>query len=133
MSGSAPAGTDWFALSRRELLVLAIGVGLVLGVVGLVRGCQAIWGSDEVAISEAGEVLPLPARININTAGVHELTMLPRIGGKTAEAIVEYRRANGPFASFDDLQKVKGVGPSTIEAIRPHAMCAPVPKAPAED
>ena len=133
MSNSSPAGTDWFALSRRELLVLAIGVGLVLAVVGVVRGAQAIWGSGRVTVSEAGEALPLPARIDVNSAGVHELAMLPRIGEKTAEAIVEYRTANGPFGSFDELQKVRGVGPATIEAIRPHAMCVPVPEAPAEE
>jgi competence protein ComEA len=86
-----------------------------------------------VTISEAGDALPLPARIDINSAGVHELSMLPRIGAKTAEAIVEYRSAHGPFASFDDLQKVRGVGPATVEAIRPHAMCAPAPAAPAEE
>jgi competence protein ComEA len=133
MSANTPAGTDWFALSRRELLVLAVGVGLVLGIVALVRGAHAIWGAEEVRISETGEALPIPARIDINTAGVHELAMLPRIGEKTAGAIVEYRRANGPFASFEELERVRGVGPATLEAIRPHAMCAPAPGAPLEE
>jgi competence protein ComEA len=133
MSGNAPAGTDWFALSRRELLVLAVGAGLVLGAIALVRGAEAIWGAAPVTVSGTGEALPLPARINLNTAEAHELTMLPGIGEKTARAIVEYRRAHGPFQSFDQLQQVRGIGPATVEAIRPHAMCAPVPPKPSEE
>ena len=35
------------------------------------------------------------------------------------ESIVEYREANGPFASVDGLLEVKGLGPGILEAIRP--------------
>lgn len=39
------------------------------------------------------------------------------IGEKTAQAILEYRDAEGRFEDWDDLQAVKGVGPATVEAI----------------
>lgn len=49
-------------------------------------------------------------KININTAPVEELAQLDQIGAKTAQRIVEYRQANGPFKTPEDLMKVKGVG-----------------------
>lgn len=48
--------------------------------------------------------------VNINTAGVEELDGLPGIGPSTAQAIVEDRQANGPFASVEDLMRVSGIG-----------------------
>lgn len=59
------------------------------------------------------------AVVNINTASQSELTALPGIGDTKALAIVEYRNANGAFASCDDLSKIKGIGPSTLEKLKP--------------
>ncbi len=53
--------------------------------------------------------------ININTASVDELTQLQKVGPKTAENIVAYRDANGPFKTVDDLKNVKGVGDKILE------------------
>jgi competence protein ComEA len=39
---------------------------------------------------------------------------LKGVGLKKAKAIVAYRKANGPFASIDDLASVKGIGKKTI-------------------
>jgi competence ComEA-like helix-hairpin-helix protein len=62
---------------------------------------------------------PAPsALLNLNTASVDELSMLPRIGPVRANAIVRYRTENGPFSTVDDLGKVPGIGPSTLNAIR---------------
>ena len=49
-------------------------------------------------------------KININSATVEELTQLQKVGPKTAERIVAYRDANGPFETVDDLMNVKGIG-----------------------
>ena len=57
--------------------------------------------------------------ININTADVEELDELPEIGRATAEAIVEHRRANGFFRTVEDLDEVSGIGPTTLEKIKP--------------
>lgn len=59
--------------------------------------------------------------ININTAGEIELEDLPSVGPVTAAAIIEYRTQNGPFATVDDLIDVSGIGPATLEDIRPFA------------
>lgn len=60
-------------------------------------------------------------RLDINKATAAELELLPGIGPEAAKHIIEYRRANGPFKSLDDLDKVKGIGPKTIEKLRPLA------------
>jgi len=59
------------------------------------------------------------ALININTASETELETLSGVGPVTAAAIIDYRTQNGPFAAVDDLIDVSGIGPATLELIRP--------------
>ncbi len=54
-------------------------------------------------------------KVNINQASVEEITLLKNIGPKYAERIIQYRQTNGPFKSPEDLMKVKGIGPKTLE------------------
>ncbi|MCB1866308.1 MAG: helix-hairpin-helix domain-containing protein [Chromatiales bacterium] len=59
------------------------------------------------------------APVNINTAAADELDQsLIGVGPSKAAAIVADRQANGPFASADDLTRVKGIGPATVERNR---------------
>ncbi|HMH53933.1 MAG TPA: helix-hairpin-helix domain-containing protein [Candidatus Acidoferrum sp.] len=58
------------------------------------------------------------AKVNINTAGVKELTTLDGIRPKVAERIVAYREAHGPFKKPGDLKKVDGVGKAAFERNR---------------
>lgn len=53
--------------------------------------------------------------LNINTATETELMSLPGVGPSLARRIVEYRQANGPFQTADDLQNVSGIGPSKFD------------------
>ncbi len=53
--------------------------------------------------------------ININRATEGELVSLHGIGSSKAQAIVLYREMFGAFKTVDDLEKVKGIGPKTIE------------------
>lgn len=64
--------------------------------------------------------LPLAAQapVNINTADTAELTGLNGVGSVKAEAIVDYRRRNGPFVAIDELGKVHGIGQKTVDANR---------------
>ncbi|GMV37097.1 MAG: hypothetical protein AMXMBFR61_16050 [Fimbriimonadales bacterium] len=58
------------------------------------------------------------APVSINTAGQDELETLPGIGPDLAREIVQDRVRNGPFASVDQLQRVKGIGPRKLEELR---------------
>jgi len=65
------------------------------------------------------------AGVDINSASASELESLPGIGPSKAAAIVEYRTANGPFNSVDQLDDVPGIGPATIENLRSMATVGP--------
>lgn len=58
------------------------------------------------------------AKININTADVSGLIKLPRIGEKTAERIIQYRKKNGNFKRIQDVMKVKGIGEKTFNKFK---------------
>jgi competence protein ComEA len=57
--------------------------------------------------------------VNINTASAEQLALLPGIGPVKAGAILEYRKAHGPFLFVDDLARVPGIGPASLERLRP--------------
>jgi competence protein ComEA len=58
-------------------------------------------------------------KVNINTADAAALDrVLVGVGPSKAAAIVEYRKANGPFKSAEELAMVKGIGLSTVEQNR---------------
>jgi competence protein ComEA len=70
------------------------------------------------ANSSAKKIQPGDPPINVNTASAEELTRLPAIGPVTAQNIVAARSAK-PFRTLADLDAVKGIGPKTLEKIRP--------------
>ena len=60
----------------------------------------------------------VPALVNINTATMSEMQALPGIGETKAQAIVDYRTAHGNFTTIENLVKVHGIGPATLNLIR---------------
>jgi competence protein ComEA len=56
--------------------------------------------------------------VRLNTATLEQLDELPGIGPVTAQKILDYRRAHGPFTAVDDLDAVPGIGPATVEELR---------------
>jgi competence ComEA-like helix-hairpin-helix protein len=55
--------------------------------------------------------------VDINRANEDELRALPGIGGVLAARIVEARERDGPFASLDDLRRVRGLGRAKLERL----------------
>lgn len=56
-------------------------------------------------------------KININVADVAELTLLPGIGEKKAQAIIDYREENGSYQTIEDLMNVSGIGQKTFDKL----------------
>ena len=59
------------------------------------------------------------AMVNVNTADESLLDTIPEVGPATAQAIIEYRTQIGSFTSVEQLIEVTGIGPATLEAMRP--------------
>lgn len=59
------------------------------------------------------------ATVNVNTAQQSELERTKGLDKRKAKAIIEYRAANGPYDSLDDLEKVPGFTPELIEKLEP--------------
>jgi competence protein ComEA len=91
---------------------------LLAGIIGLL-GYHAYAGMRfGTRASELRDDAPI-YRMDLNRARAAELNQLPGIGTTLAERIVNYRKAHGPFHSIDDLRGVSGIGPKTLERIRP--------------
>ncbi|NMC35739.1 competence protein ComEA [Candidatus Beckwithbacteria bacterium] len=58
------------------------------------------------------------SKININTASAEQLESLPKIGPKTAQAIVTFREEHGNFANPEELVLVPGIGEKTFENLK---------------
>ncbi len=54
-----------------------------------------------------------------------ELLQLPGVGPSLADRILEYRRTSGGFRGVDDLRKIQGIGPTTLERLRPFVLVKP--------
>lgn len=74
---------------------------------------------DGVGVAPGARVYLAGGRLDLNAATVKELESLPKVGPRTAEAIAQDREANGPFPTLEALTRVKGIGPKTLERLRP--------------
>lgn len=77
---------------------------------------QAIVGYLAEHFGEENPVEQLP--MNVNTGSAAALARLPGISPQVADAIIESRKSGGPFASVEDLLRVKGVDADTLKKIR---------------
>lgn len=58
------------------------------------------------------------AKVNINTADIAELQTIKGVGIAKAESIVKDRKENGPYATVNDLTRVKGIGDKMLAKIK---------------
>jgi competence ComEA-like helix-hairpin-helix protein len=113
------------AWTRHQRAVL-IALVLLFSAVLLIRvACNKMYVKDPPP-PRAARYDELADRIDPNTATWRELAVLPSIGESRAKEIVAYREqfvaahpGPVPFATPEDLQKVKGIGPAMLQTLRP--------------
>lgn len=133
------------AITRREALALLTVLGLLLA--GMVarhlqrqprsfpeefyadtaRQFAADTGALEDSTGEESHTDALQAasplsgasRIDLNRATQAQLERLPYIGPVKAQRILDYRKDHGPFGRVQELERVRGIGPKTMERLEP--------------
>ena len=79
----------------------------------------AILISAGLALAPAAFAASLSGVVNVNTASVEQLELLPGIGEARARAVIATRKSRGGFKSVDELTEVKGIGESALDRMRP--------------
>ncbi len=77
--------------------------------------------------ASGGRPLGPGERVDVDRAGIQELTRLPRLGPGLAKTIVADRQAHGAFGSLEGLDRVPGVGPGLLKAVELHVRFSGTP------
>ncbi len=99
-------------LSANDRLALA-------GLCALTAGALLLGGLARGAF-ELDAQRPQAARLNLNRASLAELAALPGLGPTLARRAVVYRQTHGAYQAIGGLRRVRGIGPATVERLRPH-------------
>lgn len=75
-------------------------------------------GEVPAAVPGGGAAAAQGGKVNLNTADAAALETLPRVGPAMAARILDWRAANGRFASVDDLRAITGIGEKTFAALK---------------
>jgi competence protein ComEA len=119
----------WLRRGDQVFVALATAVALVLIFASWAR--LTGWGKHAVEVDRMPSAR-LEYQIDINRATWVEWSQLDGIGETLARRIVEDREQHGPFASVDDVLRVKGIGRQKLEAMRRHLTPGPQNDRPAE-
>lgn len=107
-------------LTRAErLVVLFLGVFILTGVtINYLLKAQPVLRRfyNCANLDRQGPAINL----DINKASQDDLSRLPGVGDAIALEIVKYRESRGGFKNIEELEKVKGIGPRKLEAIKEH-------------
>ncbi len=78
------------------------------------------WQQDDVAAYFVGMTVTVDGQtmLDLNAVDRQGLQALPGIGETRAKAILDYRAANGPFTSMDQLLQVEGIGEKTLQTLQ---------------
>src|SRR5215211_4247914 len=111
-------------LRRMDQAAAAALVALALAAMGMYWVVQ---GGPCGELIEIDRAEPLTARylVDINKAEWPEFAELPDIGEIMARRIVDSREAGGAFRDHDDLRRVRGIGPRTLEKLKPYLLPMP--------
>lgn len=106
------------------LAVVLIAVCALVSLKPAAQGIATEKTADEQAIlsgadDDTSEELLPGDKVNINTASVGELCLLPGVGEVTAQKIIDWRKTNGNFTSIEEfVDEIDGIGENNIENMR---------------
>jgi competence protein ComEA len=107
-----------FWLTHADQFVLAFLAAVMLALLAAYWVRFTKWGTVPVEIEHLDPRQP-NFRLDVNSATWVEWGQLDGIGDALAHRIVADREEHGPFNSIDELRRVKGMGPKTLERLRP--------------
>lgn len=111
-------------LSRRDQAVAASLLALALLAIAAHWSWQA---AHSRRLLEIDRVEPDVAefQVDINSADWPEVALMPGVGEVLAKRIVTDRETHGPFQDHQDLRRVRGIGPKTLDGMRPYLVPMP--------
>ena len=120
--GSSPA---WLRAGDHASLAVLTASGLLL--------ILAYWlyhSSRAGGMVKVDRAVPLTAafQVDLNSAEPAELLQLPGVGPSLAQRVVDDRRLRGNFRTIDELTRVDGIGPRTLERIKPYLLPIETPR-----
>ena len=122
---------------RTRLLIQERGLMLLIGMAVLASGLllftnppvtRQVSSPTVIYLKQIQILLPTfvePEPVDINSAMIDELIVLPGIGPALAQRIIDYRTEHGPFRSVKDLEQVSGIGPQTVQNLMDEAVAGP--------
>lgn len=121
-SDGSPQPRPWAQLWRRSDQLAAAALTL-LGLVAMLAYWLVQGGAQGRLLDvQRPERRHFAFQVDVNQADWPELAQLPGVGITLAQRIVNRRENQGPFRTHDQLLDVRGIGPKTLEAIRPYLL-----------
>lgn len=111
-------------LRRPDQGVAATFLALALLAIGLYWGYQSYARRGLIEIDRVDPAI-MPFQVDINQADWAELALMPGVGETLAKRIVTDRSQNGPFSDIENLRRVRGIGPKTLDGMRPYLVPLP--------
>jgi competence protein ComEA len=96
-----------------------LATAFLLGLATVLLAVHAFGSLRRSARPTELERLECAYQVDLNHADRSELLQLPGVGENLARRILDYRREHNGFGSVEELRKVRGVGPVTLERLRP--------------
>jgi competence protein ComEA len=128
---AAPGVYTLEAAARVTDAVAAAGGAAPDADLGVVNLAALVADGERIYVPKVGEAVPAvvgnsravddtspTGPVNVNSATVDQLDVLPGVGPTTAAAIVAHREQNGPFQTVEQLGDVRGIGPVKLDALR---------------
>jgi competence ComEA-like helix-hairpin-helix protein len=114
LSGLRPSARQHRVHGR---LRLALWLSIAIGMAAATLGARPASAAQTILVACAAP--QLEGTLNLNTASVDELDLLPGVGPATADKIVRYREKH-PFRSVRQLMRVDGIGPKSFDRLKPY-------------